>query len=878
MRANGGTPAHGVALRLLGALLPHGERAEVVADVAAEHAARRARDGRVRAFRWLWWQVLASVPSLVRHGVWRGRTGFEPDANRFRSGGPMYESWIMDARFALRRLVKHPTYTLLAVLTLALGVGGTAAIFGIARTLLISPLPIAAEQEVMVWWMERSWSEAELQHLRGAGVPGFSAIAAYGVEDVRVSGDGATQVITAVRTSAELFDVLGVRPRLGPGFEAGDDAVGAEPKVVLSHGMWRDLGGDPSIIGQRVELDGVARTVAGVMPPDFWFPDPHARAWLTHGFDPANRAGWYTIVGRLLPGQTQGEIGGALSAIATSLGETFQYPPAWDPTVAPALTPVREHVLSSARPTLLATLAAMAVILLIACANVAALMLGQTETRSTELSVRSALGAGRARLTQQLLAEGVVLGLAAGVAGAVFAALTFSVLLAALPLGALAERAALDWGVFWFALVLALAAALAIAMIPVLSLLRAELRGALSSGRSGGIAGRGGRVESGLVVSQVALAVLIAAGAALLLRSVANLRAIETGIRADGVAVLDIVAPAELAAAERTRVVRELVAELGTLPGVQHAAATQKLPLRGSGHNWGLAIEGRPDVTGVTTAFRVVTHDYFAVLGTRLRAGRLFEAGDRAETERVAVINASLAARYFPGEDPVGRRLHEFGGFARIIGVIDDMREAGLTDEGVPARYLLYDQVPYSQPANTLVLRTAARLDPLAVIDAARQTIRRTAPSVGIQEATTMQRVVERAMGPARQMTALLGLLAALALLLGGIGVYGVVSHFVHRRRRDWGIRMALGLRPARVLGQVVGRGSALVAGGIALGIGGALLVTRVLASFVYGIGTTDPAALAAAAATLFVIGVLGALFPARRASRVDPARVLREQ
>jgi putative ABC transport system permease protein len=867
-----------LAIRLLGALLPRAERDEVLGDVRAEHAARAAGSGRARADEWLWRQVIASLPGLLRRSWWRSTSGFEPDANRFRTGGPVFETWVMDTRYALRRLVRRPTYAILAVLTLALGVGGTASIFGIVRALLLSPLPIAAEQDVAVWWKPFNWRESELLHLEAVGVPGFTRIAAWGVEDVRLSADGGVRVMPAVRTSAGLFEVLGVRPRIGPGFVPGDDELGAEPKVMLSHGLWRDLGADPGIVGQPVELNGVQRTVAGVMPAGFWFPNPEVRAWVSREFNPANNAGWYAIIGRLSPGQTGGQVAGALDAITTSLGEQFQYPEAWDNTRDAALTPVREHVLGPARPTLVATMAAMAVILLIACANVAALMLGQMEARSTELSVRNALGAGRGRLTQQLLAEGIALGTAAGIAGAAFAALSFRLLLAALPLGALAERATLDWTVFWFSLLVAVGAALVIALVPVISVVRADLRGALTGSRTGGIAGRGGRVEGGLVVAEVALAVMIAAGAAVLMRSVANLRAVETGIEARNVAVVDIVAPAELSNEERTRVIGDLVSALEAVPGVESAAAVQKLPLRGSGNNWGLAIEGRPEVDGVTTSFRIVSRDYFGVLGAQLRSGRRFDVTDRADTERVAVINESLARQYFPDEDPIGRRLGEFGDFARIVGVIADMQERSLTDEPAPARYLLYEQIPYAPDSNVLVARMAPGRDALEATTALRAAIRRTAPGVGIQDATTMERVMDRAIGPAKQLMSLLSLLAGLALLLGGVGVYGVISHFVNRRRRDWGIRMALGFRPAQVVGHVVGRGAALVASGIGIGVVGAITLTRVLEAFVFGVGTADPGALAAAALTLLAIGVVGAFLPARRASRVDPARVLREQ
>jgi putative ABC transport system permease protein len=340
---------------------------------------------------------------------------------------------------------------------------------------------------------------------------------------------------------------------------------------------------------------------------------------------------------------------------------------------------------------------------------------------------------------------------------------------------------------------------------------------------------------------------------------------------------VDVVLPAESGGEGRRVHLRELVAELGALPGVQSAAAVQRLPLRSGGDNWGLSIEGRPEVTGVTTSFRIVTHDYLPTLGVRLRSGRLFEPTDAAGTERVAVINESLAREYFPGEDPIGRRVGD-DDWARVIGVVADMKESALTDDPHPARYVLYDQIDYTPTSNALVLRMRDGRDATAVLEPARRAIQRTAPAVGIQDATTMARVLDHALGPAKQLMSLLTLLSGLALLLGGVGVYGVVSHFVSRRRRDWGIRLALGFRPAQIIGHVVGRGALLILLGIGAGVIGALGLGRLLGAFVYGIETGDPAALAAAAAALFLIGVIGAYVPAWRASRVDPARVLREQ
>ncbi|HEU4564485.1 MAG TPA: ABC transporter permease, partial [Gemmatimonadaceae bacterium] len=397
---DGGQRANAPALpalpaALLRAPLPHAEREEVLADLAREFEERAAAHGDAAARRWLWRQALGSLPALLRRSWWRGWTGFEPRANRLRPGGPMLESWIMDARYAVRRLRARPTYTLLAVLTLALGIGGTAAVYGIARGLLIDPLPYAAEKEIAVFWMGYSWTEEEFLSLRGQ-FPGFREVAAYRSNDVTLQrGDAPARLVPGIASSAELFSVLGARPTIGRALQPGDDAPGAEPVVVLSWALWQDLGGEPSILGRRIRMDGTERTVVGVMPRGFWFPDPSVRVWLPTPLSMERRSGQYTFIGRLAPGQTIAGMGAPLARLTTMLGERFEYPAQWDKTRDAKLTPVREYLIGSLRPALLATLGALAVILLIACANVAALMLGQVEGRSTELAVWSALGADR---------------------------------------------------------------------------------------------------------------------------------------------------------------------------------------------------------------------------------------------------------------------------------------------------------------------------------------------------------------------------------------------------------------------------------------------------------------------------------------------------
>ena len=783
-----------------------------------------------------------------------------------------------DLRYAFRRLRSRPIYALITVLTLAAGVGGTAAIFSIMQGILLKPLPYDAPAEVAVFWNQFDWSEREFLSFRPEW-PGFSSVAAWRPQDVALERrDVPVTLVHGVSASAELFRVLGASPMLGRAFQPGDDVPGAAPVVVLSHHLWRELGGDRDIVGKPVRLDGGDRIVAGVMPRGFWFPDPSIQAWLPESLDPESRSGNYALIGRMLPGQTGASMATPLGQITRRLGEQFQYSAQWDKTRNAQLTPVTEYLTGSLRPGLIATLIAMGLILLIGCANVAALMLGQLESRSSEFTVQVALGAERGRLVQQLVLEALAVGFIAGIVGSGVAFAAFQLLRSTLPLSVWGENLAFNWMLFAAAMGIALLSALLLSLVPALALHRRGLRSGLSSMRSSGIAGGGTRLESGLVVAEVALAVLMAASAALLIRSVSHLYNIDPGLDPRNTAVVDVILPQAATAPERRDMVRSALAQLSGLPGVGSVGVTQRMPLRGGGDNWGLTVVGHPDQPDGTTSFRIVSRQYFETLRIPLEQGRVFEATDRPESEPVVVINRALAAKYFGDADPLGRELVTgFGRPERIIGVVENVAEGNLTDEAAPARYMLYDQIPYTAQAQSFVLRMQGA-DATGILGAARTTLEAVATGLAVQQATTMDQVFALAVGPARQIMLLLTVLTAIALFLGAIGVYGVIAHFVQRRRKDWGIRITLGLTPGRVIGQVVQRGGALVAGGIGIGIVAALGTTRLLGSFLYGVGSADPLALAAASAALFVVGGVAALIPAFRASRVNLASVLRDQ
>jgi putative ABC transport system permease protein len=788
------------------------------------------------------------------------------------------EQLAQDSWYAVRILRRRPVYALLSVLTLALGIGGTAAVFGVAHGVLLSPLPYAHERELGVFWMKTDWTHEEYLHIRGR-VPGFRQVALYRQRDAMLrAGGGPAQLVPGVAASSELLDVLGAAPLLGRGFREGDDVPGAERVALLSFGLWQELGGNPAIIGTYLTLDGRPRSVIGVMPRGFWFPDPSVRIWTPEPLRADSRSWNSTLIGRAAPDREIRAMEAPLAQLAAILDERFDYT-ARDKTKDRRITPVRDDLLGPMQPALLATLAATALILLIGCANVAALVLGQLDARSAEFAVRSALGANRQRLVQQLIVEVLVVAAVAGVLGSALAWVGFTVVTDALPLGAWAG-AAPDWRVFASAMAIAVIAASLVTLAPIVSLYRGDLRSVLSAARMGGIAGRGGRLESGLVVAQVAFAVMIASGAALLARSVANMYAVQPGVWVDGVAVVDVVFDGTLDRASREQTLDELERALRELPGVASVGAAQQLPLRGGGYRAGLRIDERPEIENAATEYRIVTPGYFESLGFALLRGRAISGDDRTEAERVVVINEAFARRYFPGVDPIGRSIggDVEQGRSRIVGVVADAAEKRLTDAAEPVRYVALAQIPWIDDAHSIVLRTAPGAAETSLLEPARRTIARVAPAAAVQQTTTMHRVLDASVGPARQVVSLLSLLTGLALLLGAVGVYGVMTHFATRRRRDWAIRIAIGLPTSRVVTGVLGHGAMLVSAGIVAGIVGAAMLTRLLSSFLFDVSALDPIAFATAGAALFGVGVAGAFVPALRTGMADPLKALREQ
>ena len=660
-------------------------------------------------------------------------------------GWQRLEQLAQDCWYAIRILRRRPVYALLSVLTLALGIGGTAAVYGVAHGVLLSPLPYAHEREIGVFWMKTDWTHEEYLYIRGR-TPGFRQVALYRQSDAMLrAGGGPARLVPGVTASAELLDVLGAAPLLGRGFHEGDDVPGAERVALLSFGLWQELGGNPSIIGTPVMLDGSPRTVIGVMPRGFWFPDPSVRIWTPVPLRPDHAAGTPRSSAAWRPDQDVRAMEAPLSQLAAMLDERFDYTARRDKTKDRQITPVRDDVLGPMQPALLATLAATALILLIGCANVAALVLGQVDARSAEFAVRSALGANRQRLAQQLIVEVLIVAAVAGTLGAALAWVGFTVVTRRAPArcvgldGARLARVRVGHGHRRHR---------GVARHPRAHRLAVSRRLAQRLERSadGRNRGTGGRLESGLVVAQVALAVMIAAGAALLARSVANMYAVQPGVRV-------------MASRSSTwcSMARSIV-RAGRRRSTSSSGRCVSFPAwppsaRFNSCRYAAAGTGRACAS--TNARRSRTRPPIPNRDARLSRERLASpfAGaarsvrdDRTETERVVVINEAFARRYFPGVDPIGRSIggdidH---GRSRIVGVVADAAEKRLTDAAEPVRYVAVAQMPWIDDAQSIVLRTAPGVAETSLLEPARRTIARVAPAAAVQQTTTMRRVLDR--------------------------------------------------------------------------------------------------------------------------------------
>ena len=818
-----------------------------------------------------------------------GNITYEQERTRDSWGIRMIRDALTDAKLALRSFARRPGFTFLAVATLALGVGATVALFSVVRGLLLRPLPYAQEEQLHQFYSPYDWTGVEYDFVRER-IKVFENLATYSADGVTLTNDGGSVLLVSGVVSANIFDLLGARPLMGRTFKEGEDRPGSEPVVVLGWGTWQqEFGGDPDILGKRIVLAGVTNTVIGVMPRGFFFPSPDVRIWQPLDLDPAsgryNNNGWLVLVGRARAGTSAAQLHEEVQSIARDLGQRFTYPEAWDRSRNAFVTPLRESMVGDVKPALLLLLGAVTLLLLMACVNAAALILARTTDRTSEIVLRTALGAGRGRLARQILVESLTLSLVAGAAGALLAVGLFRTLVASLPLqNGFGEALTMDWITFAVAFGLAMLVGLGVSAIPIRHLLLGRLSGV--SGERGDAVAKGGagRAHAVLVTAEVTLAVLLVAGAMLLVRSVSKLYALDPGFDSRGVVTVDLLtSPEQMNATVRRDFYRRVLDRAATLPGVQSVGMTNRLPVRDRGWQGPIRLEGRPDLEGTarpTGVYRYHTPDYFRTLGMDIKLGRGIEAGDRDGGQKVVVISEGLARKMWPNQDPLGRHIWSgVGGDTSaltVVGVVEETRMFSMTGENPMVTYLSHEQVRDPGEGIVLVLRTSG--EPGAVIAGVRGLVRELDPRVAVARAGTMDDVVKTALAEPLRLRFFLGLFGGLALVLGTVGVYGVVSYSVARRRGEFGIRMALGAAPGKVLSHVVVRGMLPVAIGVGAGIAGSIALSRLLGRFLYEITPTDPASLSAAAVALLAAGVLAALVPAWRAGKVSPVEALRAE
>ncbi len=814
------------------------------------------------------------------------------------------EVFLQDVRYALRGMRRAPGFTAAAVLTLALGMGATTAIFSVIRAVLLSPLPYAEpERRVMIWsrWkdFEKTWvATGEVADYRRL-CPSLESVAAWNPDEANLTGDGEPIRVGVAGVTANIFETLGARLLLGRGFTEAEDLPGGAPVAVLGYGIWQNrFGGDPEVLGRSVELDGVVRRVVGVMPRGFALPTDFtvdaaepSQIWVPEQIDPKELTygshGYYAAA-RLARGATAARATAELKTVTAALNRQGVYPTAM--RFEAFAVPVEEEIRGGARQALLLVFGAVVFLLLMACANVANLLLARAEGRQREISVRAAIGAGKARLARQLLTESFVLAAAGALLGLAFAWVGVRIIAihGAAGLPALAPIG-IEPRMLLFAAGLSILTTFLFGFAPVVQTLRLNLTEALrdsAATTSSGLRRQG--LRGILAGAQMALAVLLLLGAGLMIRSLDALMKIDLGFQPRNVLTLQLRPPAASYEKPETVVAfyRTLLERVRGLPGVLGAGAARSLPLASQIGDWGLDVEGYVESAGHNAKgdWQVVSDGALEALGERLVRGRTFTPSDRAETLPVALVNETLVRAYLPGRDPIGRRIRMGSDTERpwmtIVGVVRDVRHNGVTDVVKEKFYVPHSQFALSTggaPRNmTLVVRTGG--DPLSLVGPIRAEVRRLDPTLPIANVRTMDQVVEDSLATPRLTGSLLSIFAGLALFLAGVGVAGVLSYLVSRRRREIGIRMALGASRGNVLRLVLRRGVLYAAAGIAAGVVAALFLTRLMEGLLYGVAPRDPLTFAAAALGLLGIAAVASLVPALRASRVDPLEALRSE
>ncbi len=816
----------------------------------------------------------------------------------------MHSLW-QDLRYAMRMLLKRPGFTLVAVLTLALGVGANTALFSVVNAVLLRPLPYAQAQRLVLLWgnfqqlnMERLPAKAAEFLDYQTRNQSFDQVAAYTLRDLTLTGAAQPEPVLAARVSANLLPLIGAQPLFGRLIQAEETTPNSTPVVLLSYGFWqRVLGGERNVLGRRLMLDEQSYTIVGVMPAGFQFPHEdllgsgRVDLWAPLSFTPEQiserqRPYYLTVVARLKPGVTIAQAQSDLDGVARWMDASYpsyrgpnNSEMGWRITVVPLL----EELVGKSSRALWVLFAAVGLVLLIACANVANLLLARATTRHKELAIRGALGASRAALIRQLLVESVLLAGLGGAAGLLLAWWGVDLLTwlkpQALPR---VSEISLNWRVLAFTASLALLTGVVFGLAPAWQASQLDLQQTLKDGGTTSSAGwRRSTLRNLLVVSEVALALVLLIGAGLLLNSFLRLQRVSTGVPAERILTAGLSLPSTKyqTAAQRTAFFQDLLPRIAALPGVEAASASSTLPLSGAAITDPFAIEGRPlDMKRPNLAgWQTVMPSYFRTIGLSLVRGREFNESDNSEAPRVVIINESAARIFWPNEEALGKRLtlgmpRPENPWATVAGIVKDMPQRTVDSKPGPGFYFPFLQ--RSDRALHLLVRTAN--DPTNSIEAIRQQVWALDKEQPLTNVKTLAQVIAATTAPRRFNTLLLGIFAAVALLLATLGIYSVISYAVSQRTREIGVRMALGAQSHDVLRLVIRQGMTLALLGVAVGVVAALVLTRLLKTLLYEVSATDPLTFALLALLLAGVALLACYLPARRAAKVDPLIALR--
>ncbi|HKP11887.1 MAG TPA: ABC transporter permease [Blastocatellia bacterium] len=837
-----------------------------------------------------------------------GNVGLVKEVTRDMWGWGWLEQMGQDLHFGARMLIKRPGFALVAILTLALGIGANTAIFSVVNAVLLQPLPYA-EPERLVFLYD-AWPgghlpksplmEAEYLRLRDEA-RSLEQVSLYTTATLTLTGAGEPERIACGTASGDLFAALGVPMALGRTFEREEEPRGRGQVVILSHDFWeRKFAGSPEAVGQALTLDGRSYTIIGVLPQGFKAPpevqaDSAVELWLPPGYNlagPCCSHGLY-VVARLRDGQTLEQA--QVEADAIMAGVKKDYPQGFpkDGGKRTLIRPLQQELVGDLRRPLWVLLAAVLFVLLIACANVANLLLARSEARQKEIAIRAALGAGRGRIVRQLLAESLLLAASGGGIGLLLASWGLRLLPA---LGSekipRLHEVALDARVLGFTLLASLLTSVVFGLVPAYQAVKFDLQAALKEGGRAAPARGRSRLRSALVIAEVALSLVLLVGAGLLIKSFWLLRQVDTGFRAEQVLTVKLFPPASSYPDDQhvAAFYENLLQRVRSLPGVTDAAVVDAVPLGDRSGGTVMETEGQPvELSALNSAgWRVVSPDYFRTLGVRLLRGRFLEDADQEQAKPVAVINETLARAHWPDEDPLGRRIRLLNrppgqattAFLTVVGVAADVKNEGLTEAArqevyVPLRQreAAIDGMGFERQMS-LAVRTSD--EPLEMAKAIRQEVGTLDPSVPVASVRTMEQVLATVTVQPRFNMILLGIFAAVALVMASVGIYGVLSYSVTQRTQEIGIRLALGARQSDVLKMVVSQGMGLALTGVVIGVASSFALTRLMAGLLYGVSATDPVTFVAIAFLLTGVALLACYLPARRATKVDPTVALR--